>query len=704
MRINTNVSAMNAANNLSKVQNAVSSSMEKLSSGFRINHASDDAAGLGIANKLRADGRALSQASRNAEQTNSLLQVAEGATSTIQSILERMKELATQSGSDTVDAAGRASINAEFTALRSEIDRTVSTTKFEGSNLLDGTFGSTAPQLAAGDITTAGGVNSTALSGAYTVSVSNSGIATLNRPSGAVPPTYTVDLNNPGGAVSYSGGKASITFGTGNAAITVAATAASASDVAGIQTSLDAHGFSLTAAVASQSSTATSNVAGMTAITVPAATASGTLHFSTADAAAAANSGLTTSTYIKSVSVGATQVAGAYDIAVSAQNAVIGGTNQINALVGVGGTNLAVGSNTIAGSYTVKENLAGDKLQIFRGSTQVGSDIDLSSYDGSADLAVNTGGISFTVKGGTYANKAAFDTAINGNTGKNFSVTGSAAITVSLGGVQQGSAVDISSFDGSSDVVVNQGGIQFTVDKGIGSNAAAIRSVANSTQLTVSAAKINLLDGSNTVIASQNLSSTYSAGSDVVFNNSSFQFTLAGGNNATNSWANIKSALSTGTLSVTHVAAASASASSITGNGAQGVNASFLVDASGSYKTNDMIQLQALNLTVSTLGLTSSDLSTAAGARNALSTIDSALSTVSTALGSIGANQNRISYAQDNIKTKIANFSAAESVIRDVDMADEMTKFSKNNILAQAGTAMLAQANQAGQSVLKLLQ
>src|SRR5690348_3919712 len=282
MRINTNVSAMNAANNLSRVQNAVSSSMEKLSSGFRINHASDDAAGLGIANKLRADGRALSQASRNAEQTNSLLQVAEGATGTIQSILERMKELATQSGSDTVDPAGRASINAEFTALRSEIDRTVSTTKFEGNTLLDGTFGSTAPQLATTDVTTTGGANSTALGGAYTISVSSAGIATLNRPAGAVPPTYTVDINNPAGAISYANGKASITFGAGNAAITVAATASSASDIAGIQTALDAHGFTLTAAVATQSSVGTTSVAGGHGIVVPASLASSTLHFAAA--------------------------------------------------------------------------------------------------------------------------------------------------------------------------------------------------------------------------------------------------------------------------------------------------------------------------------------------------------------------------------------------------------------------------------------
>jgi flagellin len=700
MRINTNVSAMNAANNLNRVQNAVSSSMEKLSSGFRINHASDDAAGLGIANKLRADGRALSQASRNAEQTNSLLQVAEGATSTIQSILERMKELATQSGSDTVDAAGRQSINAEFNALRDEITRTVSTTKFEGSALLDGTFGSSAPQLATTDVTYANG--STALAGAYTMSVTDAGIATLNRPAGAVPPTYTVDLTQ-NGAVSYSNGKASITFGSGTDAITVAATATGASDISGIQAALDAHGFTTVAAVASQSSSATSNVAGMTAISVPASQATGTLHFSTSDATFAQNSGLTVSTYVKSVAVGATQVAGSYDVAVTAQNAQIGGTNQINALVGVGGTNLAVASNTVAGTYTVKENVAGDKLQIFRGGTQVGSDIDISSYDGTTDLAVNTGGISFTIKANTYADKATFDAAINGNTGKDFTVTGSASLTISRGGVQQGSAVDLSSFDGSSDVVVNQGGIQFTIDKSIGANAAAISSVVNGQSLTVSAAKINVLDGGNTVLATQSLSSSYSNGSDVVFSNASFGFTLAGGNGATNSWANIKTALSTGTMSVTHTAAHSASTSAVSGNASASVAASFLVDASGSYKTSDMIQLQALNLTVSTLGLTNSDLSSASGARNALSTIDSALGTVSTALGSIGANQNRISYAQDNLKTKIANFSAAESVIRDVDMADEMTKFSKNNILAQAGTAMLAQANQAGQSVLTLL-
>ena len=86
------------------------------------------------------------------------------------------------------------------------------------------------------------------------------------------------------------------------------------------------------------------------------------------------------------------------------------------------------------------------------------------------------------------------------------------------------------------------------------------------------------------------------------------------------------------------------------------------------------------------------------------SPLDDAIGTVNTTLGTIGAGQSRIENAVSNLKTVVQNFSAAESVIRDVDMADEMVKFSKNQLPAQAGTAMLAQANQAGQGILRLLQ
>jgi flagellin len=166
MRINTNVSALAAARNLGMVQDQLKGSTEKLSSGFRINHASDDAAGLGIANVMRSDIRAFQQASRNAEQAGSLYSIAEGAAISVEKMLERMKELAAQAASDSVDAAGRGRINSEFQALVAEITRTVNTTKFQGVTLLDGTFGQKV------DTT-----NSTAISAGIGVTVASSGSA-----------------------------------------------------------------------------------------------------------------------------------------------------------------------------------------------------------------------------------------------------------------------------------------------------------------------------------------------------------------------------------------------------------------------------------------------------------------------------------------------------------------------------------------------
>lgn len=139
MRINTNIAAMNTLRSLAGTDQAITRSIGRLSTGFRINRAADDAAGLGIANQLAADLRSLQQATRNAEQANSLLQVAEGGAQGIQSILERMKELASQAASDNVDVDGRARIDTEYQELVLEMDRIASSTEFSGVALLDGT-------------------------------------------------------------------------------------------------------------------------------------------------------------------------------------------------------------------------------------------------------------------------------------------------------------------------------------------------------------------------------------------------------------------------------------------------------------------------------------------------------------------------------------------------------------------------------------
>jgi flagellin len=136
MRINTNVSSLNAQKNLFLTQREVDSSMAKLSSGLRINRAADDAAGLSIANKLRSSTRALGQASNNAQQATAMMQIAEGSATTIQRILERQNELYIQSQSTGNNSTVSATLAAEFSELSAEIGRILDSTNFQGKSIL----------------------------------------------------------------------------------------------------------------------------------------------------------------------------------------------------------------------------------------------------------------------------------------------------------------------------------------------------------------------------------------------------------------------------------------------------------------------------------------------------------------------------------------------------------------------------------------
>jgi flagellin len=142
-RINTNTPAFGAYRNLTVTGLNLEKSIQKLSSGFRINRAADDAAGAAIANDLRATGRALQAAQRNASQANSVLNIADGAVTTIATILDRMKELATSAASDSSGTTGRTNLNAEYQQLVLEIDRLANTTEYQNSALLTGTYSAT---------------------------------------------------------------------------------------------------------------------------------------------------------------------------------------------------------------------------------------------------------------------------------------------------------------------------------------------------------------------------------------------------------------------------------------------------------------------------------------------------------------------------------------------------------------------------------
>jgi flagellin len=147
--INTNVNSLTAQRNLGMSQASLSTSMQRLSSGLRINSAKDDAAGMAISERFTSQIRGLNQAVRNANDGISLAQTAEGALGSMSSILQRVRELAVQSANATNSASDRQALNAEVGQLTQEMDRIAKTTQFNGQNLLDGSFGSAVFQVGA---------------------------------------------------------------------------------------------------------------------------------------------------------------------------------------------------------------------------------------------------------------------------------------------------------------------------------------------------------------------------------------------------------------------------------------------------------------------------------------------------------------------------------------------------------------------------
>ncbi|MCA9672424.1 MAG: flagellin FliC [Myxococcales bacterium] len=176
MTLRTNVAALNAQRQMQINEGAMTKSMARLSSGLRINTASDDAAGLAISEKLRSQVRSLSQAQRNANDGISLLQAAEGALNEIGDMAVRMRELAMQSANGTLGDSERLSLHDEFTALRTEIDRIANVTQFNGIGLIDGT-------LSAG-VTFQVGIENVAANDRITIALSGANSATIGLTGG----------------------------------------------------------------------------------------------------------------------------------------------------------------------------------------------------------------------------------------------------------------------------------------------------------------------------------------------------------------------------------------------------------------------------------------------------------------------------------------------------------------------------------------
>ena len=175
MTIATNLASLNAQHNLTNSQASLATSLQRLSSGLRINSAKDDAAGLAISERMTSQIRGLDQAARNANDAISLTQTAEGNMSQISTVLQRMREIAVQSANDTNTTSDRSSLQHEVTDLSAEIDRIAGSAQFNGKNLLDGTFGSATFQVGAN----AGQTISVAINSAKVTALGIGGVATV---------------------------------------------------------------------------------------------------------------------------------------------------------------------------------------------------------------------------------------------------------------------------------------------------------------------------------------------------------------------------------------------------------------------------------------------------------------------------------------------------------------------------------------------
>jgi flagellin len=676
MRINQNVAALNAWRNLTITDGSMGKALERLSSGMRINKAADDAAGLAISEKMRSQVRGLNQAVRNAQDAISLIQTAEGALQETQAILQRMRELAVQAASDTATFDDRLKVQKEVDALSAEITRISNTSEFNTKNLLAGGFqgqkffiGANAGQ----DITV--GVNAM---DAFTLGVTASKGVTLLDGNGLSGPaltgsvatgTYTVSSENAAddivaGAVSGNG-VASISTAAGlSEGVTYRAVVES-----DIQVSNDGGGVLLTAAAGSNAG-APPGVYSAQLFNL--ATYNGGLEDLTGAQVLGANGlvsvtngtrgGLYTLTFKDDATdylrldYGAESVTVAYNNG-AAQNytfALAGGHQVVvHVLAGLNGNDgfddtfqfdtyakFSTLSATTAASYVIA-------------NTGTATDVDVNVGGDEATLTFDTALYSANVGGSTgLGNRTAFATA-------DVQVFNRAYLTAD--GFLVGSKVDIAA-----------GGVYTLGDSGAGSTV--IAQMGTSAQvpglgdaieyreftITKGAVTYTLADENGTSVATAT-----SASSATSVNFSSIGLTFD------------KDPLILSNLAATvDIVSASSTAAE--------------TNASGGIQTKATVGKGIL-------------INTQANASGAITVLDEALKTVSTQRASLGAIQNRLEHTIANLTVASENLTASESRIRDVDMASEMANFTRAQILLQAGTAMMAQANARPQAVLQLL-
>ncbi|CAM8635453.1 FlgL Flagellin and related hook-associated proteins [Comamonadaceae bacterium] len=386
--INTNIQSLTAQRNLSMSQSSLSTSMQRLSSGLRINSAKDDAAGLAISDRMTSQIRGLTQAARNSNDAISLTQTAEGALGSISGNLQRIRELAVQSANGTNSASDREAIQNEVTQLTSEINRVATTTQFNGLNLLDGTLTGTQFQVGAN----ANQIITVGVGSAKAADLGNNTLAS-STVAGAISDAALAAVNNTAAqALTLNGNGATAT-------VTVAA-AESAKSIAGkINTNTETTGITATAKTTATISGVTAGAisftlqgANTTAVAIS-ATVSDANDLSAIAKAINAQSSLTniTATSDKAGKLVLTDLDG-NDIKIDSTQAAAGdgiGTALVTGSTGAATAALGTATATIGGGLTF-DGKSGFSIATDTGTTLLGAASNGSTLSTVAALTVST--------------------------------------------------------------------------------------------------------------------------------------------------------------------------------------------------------------------------------------------------------------------------------------------------------------------------
>ena len=648
MRIQHNIMAMNAYRNYNNNTSALSKNLEKLSSGYKINRAGDDAAGLAISEKMRAQITGLETAQKNAKDGISLVQTAEGALTEVHDMLNRMVELANQSANGTYDnETDRANLQKEVDQLLDEIDRIADSSNFNGIKLLDGTMDTT--------------------------------VTSVETALGATQPTF----NDAGDTTDAT--KAQIVL-----------------DLSGLTGNATLDGSGAFAALTSAANTNTIGalvVSGITLSNIFDITADGKKFTLTAKTAGAMGSTIWDDLSAAAGSNGAT---------VSAMN----GTNRGDGAAATKAQyELTFDLSKISGGDTFQIGGKTFKF-VTDGNTTAGPNehlIDITGLDSSVAGAANTAGqwgiaakiqaAVNTAFGTSYTVDAVPAAAPSGNSYK-LTFTANTAGTGSNMGEVRVNANDSTAISGVYTAGKDQGAAS------TGGFATAVydfdlSKLAAGQKITIGDATLEIVE--KDADASKNQINLDDAKDGAKL---AAAFEAAGYSSGKLEFADGKLTI-TGTVEGqkgSDFKNELASSVSISTGAEDSVSGGLTLQIGDTSDPFNKLTVGIQDMHADSLGIDTINIGTQAGAQAAVDKIKAAINTVSAVRGTLGATQNRLDHTINNLSVMTENIQDAESTIRDTDVADEMMAYTKNNILVQSAQAMLAQANQVPQGVLQLLQ